>query len=198
MELCLGSPNSCDPWYAVHCQSRKESFAANALIKEQCAAAFLPQVRRYVRGNVQSQPFFPGYFFVQANLDQVSYSRINSTVGVIRLIEFGGEPERVPQIVIDTIFEEVNRLNTSGYLPAHNFLPGDHVHIKNGPLQDLEMIFVGPTTPGKRVYVLLNILGRLKEVPVDPCMLESSAMPLVQQKRYTRGKGRKIRQFTQP
>ena len=34
------------------------------------------------------------------------------------------------------------------------------------------MVFVGPTTPSKRVRVLLYLLGRLKEVQVDVDALE--------------------------
>jgi hypothetical protein len=83
------------------------------------------------------------------------------------------------------------------------FRSGDAVRVKHGgPLQDLEMIFVGPMTGSRRVCVLLNFLGRLKQVHLDGETLEkvpsrtatdnTAISAYSYKKRYTRGKGRKI------
>jgi transcription antitermination factor NusG len=102
--------------------------------------------------------------------------------------------------VIEAISEQLDKLNMLSHQSHHNFCSGDLVRVKQGPLQDLEMVFIGPTTPSKRVHVLLHFLGRLKEVQVDVETLEK--MPgesdiqrelNIQPERYTRGKGRKIK-----
>lgn len=200
MIQAAGISCSSTPWYLVHCKPRKESYAASALRTLHGLYVFLPQNKVHFRGEVRQVPFFPGYIFAQADLQQVPRSYINTTPGVIRLVEFGGEPQPIPHYVVETILEQLSKLNTSARQPQHNFCPGDLVRVKHGPLQDLEMVFIGSTTPSKRVRVLLHFLGRLKEVHVDVETLEK--MPItsniqpdlnIQRERYTRGKGRKIK-----
>src|SRR5438094_701000 len=82
--------------------------------------------------------FFPGYLFIQTNLQKVSLSRINTCHGVLHLVAFGKEQQPVR--------------------------PGDLVRIKyEGPLQDLEMVFVGSSAPDRRFSVLLNIWAVCKK-----------------------------------
>jgi transcription antitermination factor NusG len=118
---------------------------------------------------------------------------------VLRLVDFGGGPQPVPPYVIETISKQLDRLNGANVQHYHNISPGDSVRVKHGPLQDLEMVFIGPSTLSKRVYVLLEILGRLQEVQVDADVLEKAAgnsnvlLDLhTRRVKYTRGKGRKI------
>jgi len=166
--------NISDPWYVIQCKLRREAFTARVLSNQLGLSIFLPESTIRLRGEVRQVPFFPGYLFAQADLQKVALSRINSSPGVLRLVEFGGCPQPVPYVVIETISKEVNRLNVGSHPPHHGFRPGDSVRVKNGPLQDLEMVFVGPTTPSKRVRVLLHLLGRLKEVQVDADTLEKT------------------------
>lgn len=188
-------------WYLVHCKPRKEFYAADSLKNVLGLTVFLPETPIRSRGEVRHIPFFPGYLFVYTDLYKVSLSQINNCPGVLRLVEFGGDPHPVPQCVIETISEQLDKLNAIA--PCHGLNPGDTVRVKHGPLQDLKMVFVGPTTPSKRVYVLLELLGRIKEAQVEVEMLEKISAPVssiqrAQQvrKRYTRGKGRKIKYST--
>lgn len=163
------------PWYLVHCQARKELFAASTLQSSFGMAVFLPRLKTKSQGRVRFVSFFPGYLFAQIDLQRVPPSKINTTPGVLRLVEFGGEPEPVPHAIVKEISARLEYINAFDQQPL---LPGEAVYLKKGgPLQDLEMIFVGPVTPGKRVCVLLDILGRLKEVYVDPNNLERVAPP---------------------
>lgn len=187
------SSNS-EPWYVVHCKPRKEFYAANTLRNNFGIFVFLPESRRRLRGEVQRIPFFPGYLFAQVDLEKVPPSRINTSPGVLRLVEFGGDPQPVPHSVVEAIFEEMNRPNTLSHLSHYSFSAGDLVRIKNGPLQDLEMVFIEPMAGSERVRVLLHFLGRLKEVDADVDALEK--MPSnsnLQRERYTRGRGRRIK-----
>ena len=161
-------------WYLIHCQPRKETYAANSLRYLLNLLVFVPESQVRSRGEIKCIPFFPGYIFIRADLQKVSRSHINTCPGVLRLVEFGGDPQTVPQYVIDTIAQQLSKSNGLHALSTHRFRPGDVVQIKQGPLQDLEMVFVGSTLPGGRVHVLLELLGRLKEVPVDGDMLEKA------------------------
>lgn len=180
-------------WYVAHCRPGGESLATRGLIERLGLTTYLAEVSRRVRGEMKPAPLFPGYFFVQADLGAVNVSSINSTPGMRGILEFGGEAQAIPEALVTSIRERVDRLNAEGGLPAHNFQDGDAVLLKSGPLKGLEAVFLGSMTPGGRVKVLLHFLGRLNEVRVDADELEPIAAPArPTMKRYTRGKGRRI------
>lgn len=157
-------------WYLIHCQPRRERYASHALESQLGLSIFLPEYKIRSRGKIRKMPFFPGYIFVQADLQQVPRSQINATPGVLRLVAFGDDPQPVPIEVIEVIDERLAQFDQANVQP---FQSGDIVRVKQrGSLQDLEMIFVGPLTSSHRVTVLLNLLGRLKEVHVDIEILE--------------------------
>lgn len=162
-----------DFWYLVHCQSRKETYAANSLKHILKLLVFVPEIQVRSHGTIKCSPFFPGYIFVNANLQNIPKSLINTCPGVLRIVEFGDSPQAVPQYVIDTIVQQLNRFNGVHSQPYPSFRPGELVQMKYGPLQDLEMVFVG-TTPGGRIRVLLELLGRIKEVQLDMSILEKA------------------------
>src|SRR6266699_6017775 len=97
-----------EPWYVVQCKPNNEGYAAHVLKVLLGLTIFLPEMKVRRRGEVQHVPLFPGYFFVQVDLQKVSRSYIDSSPGVFRLVEFGGVPQAVPPFVMETIFDEVN------------------------------------------------------------------------------------------
>lgn len=178
-------------WYLIHCQSKKEPFAAMFLQEVYGLQTYLPLYTVSIRGKKRSMPLFSNYLFLSTNLNRVALSQINSCPGVRNLVEFGGEPAITPNYVIDEIKK---RLERADELYRQPFKPGDHVRMKYaGPLQDLEMIFVGGTGAEKRVRVLLNILGRLKEVYAPGDVLEKIAdRQEPGRERVARGNGRRV------
>jgi len=190
-------------WYVIHCQSRKELYAANALKGNLGISVYVPEYHLSICGRPRPVLFFPGYIFAQVDLQQVSLSQINTSPGVLKLVTSGEDPQPISPYVIEEIADRLKQMEMLNHQP---FRPGDTVRIKgNGPLQDLEMIFVGPMTPSRRTCVLLSFLGRLKEISVDAEALEKVPSCTASQRngittsrpreRYTRGKGRKIRTY---
>jgi transcriptional antiterminator RfaH len=183
-------------WYVAQCITLKEAQTAYALRTHVGLNVYLPQVSRRTRGEMQPQPLFPGYLFVQADLRKVSRSSINSTFGMVRLLEFGGVPQPLPESTVVALRERVDDINAKGGLMPHNFQPGDAVRIKAGPLRGLEAVFLGPMTPSARVNILLQFLGRLNQVKVEVDVLERVSTPgnngRNTMRRSTRGRGRKI------
>lgn len=136
--------------------------------------------------------FFPGYVFAQIDLHKVSLNQFDAIPGFMHLVSFDGTPAPISHVIVQEIAQRLEYLEQ---FPYAKFTPGDLVRFKqNGPLRDLEMVFVGPTNADQRVHVLLTLLGRQKEVSVDITTLEKlPAGPAYQRKRYTRGKGREIK-----
>jgi transcription antitermination factor NusG len=191
-------------WYVVHCQPRKESYAAHAV--ESCLglSVYIPEYKQKSHGVIKHYPLFPGYIFVQADLQKVPLSRINASPGVLGLVASGGDPQPVPNDVIEEIVVRLKHMDT---LKREPFCPGDVVRVKHGgPLQDLEMVFMGPMTGSRRVCVLLSFLGRLKQVHLDGETLEKVPSHNAHEERvidasyirtrYTRGKGRKVKSMS--
>ncbi len=189
------SCSSNDQWYVVHCKPRKEKFTSSILQGHLGLGTFLPEICSKFEGEIRQVPFFPGYIFVLVDLQQISLSRINRSPGVIRILDFGEGPQPVPSVVIEALYEEVNRVNILSSAPNHDLCSGDRVRIKSGPLQGLEAAFTGTITPSKRAWVLIHFLGRLKEVQVGLDTLEKVPNPPTlesRRERSTRGKGRRI------
>lgn len=199
----ISNPNefySTVSWYLIHCQARKERYAADAIKIFFGFSVYIPEYKQKYHGGIKQFPLFPGYIFVQADLQKVPLSQINASPGVLRLVTFGEDPYPIPHKVIEEIAERSKLMDT---LKQEPFRSGDAMRVKHGgPLQDLEMIFVGPMTGSRRVCVLLNFLGRLKQVRLDVERLEKvpsltatdniAVSTYSYKKRYTRGKGRKI------
>jgi transcriptional antiterminator RfaH len=127
-------------WYLIHCQSRKEKYVETILKTIFGFPTYFPVYQTDARSKKQYDPLFPGYVFVQIDLQVFPLSQINACPGVFRIVEFGGEPFPVPVYVLDEIVARSERMNMLDYQP---FQPGDSVQFKyDGPLRDLEMIFV--------------------------------------------------------
>ncbi|HEU5102641.1 MAG TPA: transcription termination/antitermination NusG family protein [Roseiflexaceae bacterium] len=187
------SADSCAEWYVIHCQPLKERNVAACLEAQLGAIVYLPEVRRCFRGRVQSAPLFPRYIFAKVDLHAVAPSRINAVAGVARLVTFGEHIQPVSEALIAELRQRVERLNTAGGLPEHSFHPGDTVRIGEGPLQGLEVVFLGPQKPSARVRILIQFLGCLSELEIGSHALEvAEARPPLQSRRLTRGKGRRV------
>src|SRR4030042_5452496 len=80
-------------WYTVRTKPRAEQQVEAALTRKGLTV-YLP-MGKGARVNPRARPItplFPGYLFVQADLEQVGQSAINWAVGVASLVSFGGEP----------------------------------------------------------------------------------------------------------
>lgn len=181
-------------WYVVHCKTGKEKSTSETLKANLGLIAFLPEKRVWRKRAVCSIPLFPGYFFVRADLQLTSLSQINTSSGVLRLLKCDGAPQAVPAQLVEALYAELTRINEHFSASNQGFRPGDTLYVIEGPLHGLESVFIGPTTPSKRVQVFLHFLGRLTKAEVEVSALEKQpehSKPVYA--RYTRGKGRKIR-----
>jgi transcription elongation factor/antiterminator RfaH len=182
-----------DTWYVVHCQPLKERYAALLLHEQYGVATYFPMITRHVRGRVQDVSLFPRYLFVRTNLQVISVSDINTTPGVVRLVAFEDHPQPLADATIKALHQQVEQINEQGGLDYLHVEPGDIVRIVSGPLAGLEGIFVGPTSPSRRVRILLEFMGRLNNIDIDrdDIQADQGKQPSKRPRR-TRGKGRII------
>lgn len=187
-----------EAWYAVYCRPFKERAAGTALARQLGLTVYLPEIKQRRRGVAAYRPFFPRYLFVRADLVTVAIHRINTIPSVVRLVGCGEAPQPLAAATIDALRERVDALNRQGGLPRHDFRPGNPVRLKEGPLQGLEAVFIGPLKPSERVRILVEFLGRpqVAEVPVDalePAEAAPAEAAPARPARRTRGGGRVIK-----
>lgn len=164
-------------WYALHVKPHKEHLVAEHL-SSQTVPVFAALVRVQPKNPraARRRPFFPGYIFVQIDLQATGVGYLNWMTGVHGLVSFGGEPAVVPVRLVQELQQRLQALNASGGWRPPDLRPGERVRIVQGPLCGYEAIF-DERLPGKdRVRVLLAFLSRYPQ----PLLLDSADIEPIQ------------------
>lgn len=183
-------------WYTLHTRPNAEYQVATALQRRELEV-YLPEVETPAGPRQgRREPFFPCYLFLKIDFDVMSISQVQWTPGLRRVLACGDRPVPVANDIIEFIRLKLGATKAGESRPAPAFQPGDTVRITSGPFRDMLAIFEGPTTPNRRVQVLLSILGRASRVRVELADLKkawSGTEPNMPRPRRTRGRGRRIK-----
>lgn len=148
-------------WYVAQTQVRAEE-RARLNLERQGFQAYLPcyhRERRHARRcDIVRAPLFPGYLFVQFDLESAPWRAINGTFGVSHLVCLGERPAAVPDGVVEAI---ATRENAEGLivLQPRRFKKGEALRIVTGALADCRGFFER-MADRDRVVLLLDLLGR--------------------------------------
>ena len=153
-------------WYFIQFKRNSHRIAERNL-NLQGFKTFLPlQEFTRKRGSeflTSTKPLFPGYMFVSIELDGAPWHKINSTLGVSRLICQNGAPKMVPSAVVTGL---ISRCDSFGrLLPPNALQSGDLVEIQSGALANF-IATVETIDSNKRIWLLLDILGQVTRVQV--------------------------------
>lgn len=147
-------------WYVINTKPKYENLV-HKILELKSLKVFLPTI---VGRNIQ--PLFPGYIFVQVDLDQPEHAVIKYTPGVKKIVSYGTRP--IP--VSETILEEIKaRLNKSNFVQK-NLIPfktGDKVQFTSGPFEGFEGIFTGSVSGKQRVKILIELLKQSFRVETE-------------------------------
>ncbi len=154
-------------WYLI--QFKKNSHRIAELnLNQQGFKTFLPL--QNFTGKVGSKfstsikPLFPGYMFVSIKSDGPLWQKINSTVGVSRLLCQDGLPKKVPNEVVSGL---ISRCDSFGkLLPPTLLRRGDRVEIQSGALANF-IARVESIDSNRRIWVLMDIMGQITRVQVS-------------------------------
>lgn len=152
-------------WYAVYTKSRHEKRIKEQL-EHRSIESFLPlyqAIHRWKDRRVTvSLPVFPGYIFVRIYLPEHRLPVV-AVPGVVNLV--GGLR---PTPIADQEIEVLRICSLRGYrmFPHPYLVVGGRVRVRNGPLADLEGIFL--RRRGKsRLILSVNLIARSVAVEVD-------------------------------
>ena len=146
-------------WYVMQSKPRKEAFLRERL-RIQRIDVYLPSIRvNPVNPRARKeQPFFPGYLFVQVDLEEIPISEFRRISGSIGLVCYGGEPAHVGDALIREIQAQVEEITDSADRYVDRFRSGDLVVIKDGPFATYKAMFDCRLSGQDRVRVLLELL----------------------------------------
>ncbi len=148
-------------WYVLRTKPKKEHFVQQQLVARQVPLYF-PAVRvKPVNPRASKvRPYFPGYLFVRADLEQEGQNAFSWLPGTVGLVQFGGEPAVVPDNLVHELKERLALLAEAEQAQQNGLRQGDRVRIVSGPFAGYEAIFDLRLAGKERVQVLLAFLSR--------------------------------------
>jgi transcriptional antiterminator RfaH len=155
-------------WYALRCKPRKEDVVWRQ-VRSQGFEVFYPRLRVQPVNPRASKyrPYFPGYMFVQANIEAVGLSTFQWMPHAIGLVSFGDEVPVVPDNLIHAIQRRVDEIAAAGGELFDGLNRGDAIVINEGPFSGYEAIFDARLPGSERVRVLLQLLNSQRQVPIE-------------------------------
>ena len=115
------------------------------------------------------KPLFPGYMFIKVTTEIAPWRKINSTIGVSRIVRFEGKPKPLPLELVSAL---MLRCNASGEpLSAKCLRKGDSVEVFTGPFASF-IATVDTIDPEQRIWILLDLMGQKTRMQVKAEQLQ--------------------------
>jgi transcription antitermination factor NusG len=146
-------------WYVLRSKPHRED-ALSRYAGEHSHEIFYPRLRASpVNPRARKvRPYFPGYLFVHADLEQVGHSTFHWMPFSQGLVHVGGEPAPVAEAAVNAIQARVAEIWRSGGQQLDRLRRGDPVLIRAGSFAGYEGIF-DYRLPGRdRVRILLKMV----------------------------------------
>lgn len=148
-------------WYAISAKHNLELLAAEN-IERQNFNTYLPKVlkkpnKKKSFNKTLYGAFFPGYLFVELDLQKDRWQKINSTIGVKKIVSIGSCPIPIPNKIID----EIKKVADENGVVRENkqFNKNEEIIIDAGLFSGSKGIFDRRVPGENRVKVLLNLMG---------------------------------------
>lgn len=163
-------------WYVAQLKPNGLRLATRNL-ERQGFAVFCPQKEepRRVRGKLAPVrvPLFPGYLFVSVFPERGNWRLVNNTRGISRLVVLDGSgPRPVPEELIEAL--RMRCSDEDVLLPPDDIAAGEAVRLTGGPFAGY-VSRVEDLAPDRRVWVLLELMGRATRVKIDMADVERLA-----------------------
>jgi transcriptional antiterminator NusG len=171
-------------WYVVHTYSGHENNAKLSLLdrvrkasmQEKFGDVLIPTdtVVELVKGQKRSttRKFYPGYMFVQMDLDQGSFHLVKNTP---KITGFLGDAN--PQPVKERDMQNISVQMTEGAArpkPRVSFELNEAVRVTDGPFANFAGVVVEVKAEKQKVRVNVSIFGRATPVELDFAQVEKS------------------------
>lgn len=158
-------------WYVARTLPQRELQAAQQLMN-QGFRVFVPRYwknRRHARKvETISAPLFPRYIFTVLDTNWDRWRSVNGTIGVDRLIMCAGEPQPVPEGIVESLIQATDPDGNIRY--NFHLKEGQAIRVTAGPFVDLVGQLERLDDNG-RVRVLLEIMGGRMRVALPQALV---------------------------
>lgn len=157
-------------WYAIQ---HKPAQGQRALLnlQNQLVPCFYPKIEvERIRGGKRQkklEPLFPGYIFINLEKTDPVWSKLRSTLGVLRIVSFAGKPAAIDDATIQHLKSSLERVSESGGIKK-----GEKVQLEEGPFRGIDAIFEAYDGE-QRAIILINFMQQNQRVSVPLSVLKS-------------------------
>jgi transcription antitermination factor NusG len=155
-------------WYALRSKPQKEDIVYRQLLSNGIETYYPTlRVKPINPRSKKIKPYFPGYMFIRADIDELGITTFQWMPHTIGLVSFGNEPAIVPENLIVEIKKRVEEVSRIGEMKNKGYIRGEIVEIHNGPFTGYEAIFDTDLSGSERVRVLLKLLNDKRQIILE-------------------------------
>lgn len=172
-------------WYIVNTQTSCEAVAKNAIeervrslkLEDKFGQILIPaeSVVEMVRGkkSTRSKKFFPGYIFVQMDLNDTTWHLVKNAS---KVTGFVGGKVRPPEVPEDEVMRVTRQMEVGAEkpIPKVKFSVGEGVVVTDGPFSNFNGTVEEINQEKGKVKVLVSIFGRPTPVELDFTQVEKT------------------------
>lgn len=170
-------------WYVVHTYSGHEDRVRNNLEKavhnlglmERISKILVPteevvEIKRNKK-HIKRRKFYPGYVFIEMEIDNETYWLIRNTAGVTGFLG-GVKPVPMPEDEVKNLLETMASPSGAKPRPAITFEKEENVRIIEGPFKHFIGIVEDVNEERGKLKVMVTIFGRPTPVELDFLQVE--------------------------
>lgn len=154
-------------WYAIKSKPRKEWVLHQQLLIRNIECFFpRAKVKPINPRAAKLHPFFPGYMFVNVDIQESGVSEFQWMPYSMGLVGFGDEPGVIPDDVINALKKQIDQIRANGGLSVDQLYSGTPVRIIGGPFKGYDAVFDTRLDGEERVRVLMQMIDQ-RQVAVE-------------------------------
>ena len=154
-------------WFIAQIKSNSYHIATENL-ERQGFETFLPKMEITQRQKnqfvVKSVYVFPGYMFVCFDLHFISWTKINSTYGVSKILTFNKKPSEISSDLIHEL--KIRYERNSNPTQKKKLQRGDSIKFSSGAFTDL-IAKVESVEEKNRIWILLEVMGGYRRLKLQ-------------------------------
>ncbi len=163
-------------WFVIQ-TNPKEEHLATLVLGQNGVTIYQPFMEKYVfharKKTLKRYPLFPSYLFVHIAPTEEEFHKIRWCRGVRRILIDNYQPIPIEDSFISSLQTLQDRESGVIKKPV-DYVPGDTVRIKSGPLKDLVGIFEAWGSDEGRVKILIQMVNNRAKVVMHSSLIEKA------------------------
>jgi transcription antitermination factor NusG len=163
-------------WFVVQTNPKEEEIACMVL-RQSGIEVYQPWMQKYVyharKKTLKRYPLFPNYIFVQVVPNEEDLHKIRWCRGVRRILLDNYQPIPIDEDFIVSLHSLEDEGSGIIKKPV-DFMPGDVVRIKSGPMKDLYGVFEAWGSDEGRVRILIEMVNNRAKVVMHSSLIEKA------------------------